>query len=45
MLELILKNGALPMQQQRDELEREFVSWKGELEQVDDICIIGVRIR
>lgn len=33
-----------PMSKQRSELETVFDSWKGELEQLDDICIIGVRI-
>lgn len=34
----------LPMQQQMEKLEAEFIHWKGDLEQVDDVCIIGVRI-
>lgn len=29
------------LNQQRDLLEQEFISWKRDLEQVDDICIIG----
>ncbi len=34
----------LSMQQQKEELTSIFTSWKGELEQVDDVCVMGVRI-
>ena len=33
-----------PMDEQKDILEQHFYDWKGNLEQVDDVCIIGVRI-
>jgi len=29
---------------QKDILLREFKEWKGELEQLDDVCIIGVEM-
>lgn len=32
------------MEQQKTLIEEEFESWKGELEQLDDVCIIGVRV-
>lgn len=32
------------MNEQKRMLEKEFDKWKGNLEQVDDVCIIGVRI-
>jgi hypothetical protein len=41
--ELILKNAQRPMNEQRDVLEESFYAWKGDLEQVDDICVIGIR--
>lgn len=41
--ELILKNNQLPLQQQSKELLNEFVSWKGDLEQVDDVLLVGLR--
>jgi serine phosphatase RsbU (regulator of sigma subunit) len=34
----------LPIQQQPTFLEKKFLTWQGELEQVDDVCVIGVRI-
>lgn len=33
-----------PMEEQKEHLETTFESWKGELEQVDDVCVIGIRI-
>ena len=32
------------MAQQKETLENEFNSWRGELEQIDDVCVIGVEI-
>ncbi|MBK7817440.1 MAG: SpoIIE family protein phosphatase [Sphingobacteriaceae bacterium] len=32
------------MQRQKQALEENFENWKGQLEQVDDVCIIGIRI-
>jgi len=34
----------LPMQEQKEKLTETFTSWKGNEEQVDDVCVIGVRI-
>jgi serine phosphatase RsbU (regulator of sigma subunit) len=42
--ELIAKNSNLPMEQQRTSLDFSFEKWRGEFEQVDDICLIGIRI-
>lgn len=33
-----------PMEKQRDLLKDEFEKWRGSIEQIDDVCIIGVRI-
>ncbi len=33
-----------PMSEQRTILESEFNRWRGDLEQIDDVCVIGVRI-
>ncbi len=32
------------MTRQMTMLDREFESWRGEIEQIDDVCIIGVRV-
>lgn len=32
------------MQEQKIKIERAFEEWRGELEQVDDVCVIGTRI-
>lgn len=34
----------LPLQEQNSRLESEFEKWKGNLEQVDDVLIIGIKI-
>lgn len=33
-----------PMDLQKQKLKEQFESWKGSLEQVDDVCVIGVRV-
>jgi serine phosphatase RsbU (regulator of sigma subunit) len=42
--ELLSQISGLPMNQQVERLEQAFYAWKGDLEQVDDVCIIGVRV-
>lgn len=44
MREYILSISNLPMKQQHNLLLDVFTDWKGNLEQVDDVCLIGVRI-
>ena len=41
---LLLSIVHLPMQEQKEKLTTIFTEWKGDEEQVDDVCIIGVRI-
>lgn len=40
----LLSIAHLPMQEQKEKLTETFTTWKGEEEQVDDVCIIGVRV-
>lgn len=40
----ILSISHLPMKEQHTNISEVFSSWKGETEQVDDVCVIGVRI-
>lgn len=42
--ELIMSICKLPLDEQSDILDKHFESWKGELEQVDDVCLIGIRL-
>jgi serine phosphatase RsbU (regulator of sigma subunit)/ligand-binding sensor domain-containing protein len=42
--ELILDIYQLPMEEQSKILEERLLEWRGEIEQVDDIIIIGVRV-
>jgi serine phosphatase RsbU (regulator of sigma subunit) len=42
--ELLHKNYLLPAETQKQELAKTFDSWKGLLEQVDDVLVIGVRV-
>ncbi|MDG1333634.1 MAG: SpoIIE family protein phosphatase [Crocinitomicaceae bacterium] len=42
--ELIKSAAHLPMKGQRDLLERCFNEWRDEREQVDDVCVLGIRI-
>ncbi len=44
LLELLLSNSDEQMEIQKQKLDSVFNEWKGNLEQVDDMCIIGVRI-
>jgi len=42
--QLLLANHDLPMEEQKAVLDTAFENWKGEMEQIDDVCIIGVKI-
>jgi serine phosphatase RsbU (regulator of sigma subunit) len=41
---LILENNQLPLIKQKELLKKTFNDWKGNLEQLDDVCIIGVKV-
>ncbi|MFT4602028.1 MAG: serine phosphatase RsbU (regulator of sigma subunit) [Arenicella sp.] len=41
---LILEHVHLPMTEQLKHMETFFDSWKGDLEQLDDVCVMGIRI-
>lgn len=40
---LLLSIQATSMERQKDLLDQAFEEWRGELEQLDDVCVIGVR--
>ena len=41
---LLLENANLELETLNIKLQTAFIEWKGDLEQVDDVCIIGIRI-
>jgi serine phosphatase RsbU (regulator of sigma subunit) len=40
----LLANHHLPMEEQKTVLNTKFENWKGNLEQVDDVLVIGIKI-
>jgi serine phosphatase RsbU (regulator of sigma subunit) len=42
--EVLVANAHLPMEQQKERLGATFNAWKGELEQIDDVLVIGIRV-
>jgi len=44
MREYVLSISNLSMAEQYEGIVEAFTNWKGEIEQVDDVCVIGVRI-
>jgi len=44
LLELLIKNNALSMEEQKVCLDRNFDEWKGANDQLDDILVIGIRV-
>ena len=42
--ELLLTISKHPIKEQKTFLNKHFTEWKGDYEQVDDVCVIGVRI-
>ncbi len=41
--DLLLEISSKPLNEQHDRLTAEFGSWKGDLEQIDDVCVIAVK--
>lgn len=42
--EVLVSISQLPMQEQKEKLNETLYNWKGHLEQVDDVCVIGIKI-
>ena len=43
--QLLVNIAHLPMPEQSETLKITLNNWKGNLEQVDDVCIIGIKIQ
>ena len=41
---LLLSIQDKPMEEQKTIIDKTFETWKGDLEQIDDVCVIGVRV-
>lgn len=41
---LLLQVQSLAMNDQKRKLEETFLNWKGDLEQLDDVCVIGIKV-
>jgi hypothetical protein len=42
--ELLVNISGKPMGEQKNEVLKAFESWKGTFEQIDDVCVMGVRL-
>ena len=42
--EMLLSIHEKPMDEQHKLLFNSFIQWRGEIEQIDDVCVIGVRV-
>ncbi|MCB0476795.1 MAG: tetratricopeptide repeat protein [Crocinitomicaceae bacterium] len=42
--QMFLSLSSMPMDAQQTHLEETFENWKGDYEQVDDVCVIGIRV-
>jgi len=42
--ELLLSINAQPMENQKEALQQAFIEWKGNMEQIDDVIVIGSRV-
>lgn len=42
--EMLTANAHLPMEEQKQHIEKIFADWKANLEQVDDVTVIGIRV-
>ncbi len=42
--ELLLDLSKIEFSKQKNKLDTEFNTWKGDLEQLDDVCVVGVRL-
>jgi serine phosphatase RsbU (regulator of sigma subunit) len=44
MKQILLENKDLPMEEQRNQLDQKMSEWMDGYEQIDDICVIGIKI-
>ena len=44
MKQIILDNKDLPMNEQKQRLDDQIMQWMDGYEQIDDICVVGIKI-
>jgi len=44
LYDLLLINSNLSMQEQKEILDQKFTEWKRDLEQIDDVLIVGIKV-
>jgi len=44
LMNLMIETKEKPLSEVKEKMNQVFVDWKGELEQIDDVCIMGVRV-
>lgn len=42
--EELLKVSSFPLNEQKNKLSEFFINWKGQAEQIDDVCVMGVKL-
>jgi tetratricopeptide (TPR) repeat protein len=42
--DLMIETQSLGMEAAKEKMDKVFVDWKGDLEQIDDVCVMGVRV-
>ncbi len=42
--DLLMEMHQKPLAEQKEKLSQVFTEWKGELEQIDDVCVFGIRV-
>ncbi len=42
--QLLLKNAGKPMEVQKEILNNIYEAWKGDLDQIDDVVVLGIKI-
>ncbi len=43
LVEALMESASLPVTDQKKKLAQRFTEWRGNLEQIDDVCVIGIR--
>ncbi len=41
---ILTENSDLEMPQQKEILAQEFENWKGKMDQIDDVCVFGIKV-